>query len=497
METRKFIAFLVIAIFSMTNSFALSYINVDKLIGKNINLANKINNAIDQSLKEYGYAYVKFTKSKTYTFSNSIILKNNVTIDGNGCIIRFDTDPNTNAMYLYNSFLTNRKIQVKGDIETYTYQILGNKNMSIKNIDFECNNDNQFWFNADCERGIIAFHGAENVTIDHVIFNNTRRNTPIWMTNMKNVEIKCCKFFESSENNNQQSSCGAIWSNNGSYLDHINIHDNIFRNYRDESISICATAGTNSYLNNISIINNLFYSKYYAITILNSKTVKSKGLYIKYNTFCDFQNQTAPIVLENGGTYQDVNIIANHFNSTKLFDALSVVAKTQIDSLIFYHNIIKNGTLCYSYLLFVNKLCYIRGNEIDNAQKILGITSFVPVYITNNNFFIRKANGQNLFSINAPQEQVFIKNNLFRIYDSDNVALTSEYGYGYSICKNRLTFENNEVTFKNSNTTFFKNNELGKNISVSIANNSFKGLSVRKLRYNLNNKCIWTSNIIK
>jgi len=487
---KRLIVFLGCVIFSIKISCALTYIYVDELAVNNQSLAERINQAVDGSLKKYGYAYVKFTKGKTYVFSRSIILKENVTIDGNGCIIKFNTTPDIHAMYPYNSFLTNRKIIESGrSINAYTYQILGEKNIIVKNIDFECGGDNQFWFNVNCERGVITLHGAENVIIDHVIFNNMYRNTPIWMTNMKNVEIKNCQFLESFDNNNQQSSCGGIWTNTGNYLDHISIHDNRFVNYRDESISIfCNGKETLRYVDHINIYNNVFNSRYYAITMSGSNA--SGTVNIHNNHFNDFDNQTSALTFEVG-SYRKLEITNNIFNSQSARSVMTVVAKIAIDSLVFENNKIAHGDLVYSYLPSIRKLCKVTGNTFCNASMILSVTCYVPMYIEHNIFHIRNAKDGILFNINNGQEHDIIADNEFDIRRSDGVMLLAKYGYGYSSCKNRLAFTDNNVSFQNTSTPFFHNDEDGKIITMFISGNTFHGLSRQSLMKRTTKNCKW------
>lgn len=488
---KRLSALLILMIFSIKISFAISCISVDDLTGSSQSLAEKINQAISASLKKHGYAYVKFTKGETYIFSRSIILRDNVTIDGNGCVIRFNTRQILHAMYPYNSFLTNRQVKGNGqNINNFSYHIFGDKNIVIKNIDFECQGDNQFWFNVNCERGIIALRGVNGLKIDNVTFNQVQHNTPIWIGDIKNAEISHCVFKESLANKGQNSSCGGIWTNVSSYLNNIRIHDNVFVNYRDESISIFSEGKEPlRYVDRINIYNNVFNSRYYAITMSGSNA--SGTVNIHDNHFNDFDNQACALALEVGGSYKKLNIANNIFNSQSEKSVVAVVANIAIDSLVFENNKIAHGNLTYSYLPLIRKLCKITGNTFYNASTILSLTCCVPMYVEHNIFHIQNAKNGILFNINNEQEHDIIENNEFDIRESDGVMLLAKYGYGYSLCKNRLAFMGNKVNFQNTSTPFFHNDEDGKIITMSIFGNIFHGLSRQSLMKRTTKNCKW------
>ena len=479
---------LMILLLYITSAQAKIVIDVDNLKPTNGDLGTAITKAIEAN--NYGEAMeVVFSKGKTYTFYRSIVLRDNTTINGNGCTIRFNTQPDIHAMYIYNSFITNRKCEsTDGTINNFKRTLYATRNITIRNINFECNGDDQFWFNVNSERGIIGLYGINGLRIENCVFNQTQHNTPVWMGDIKNAEISHCKFIESVANKGQKASSGGIWTNVGSYLDNIKIHDNEFTNNRDESLSIFSNGNEpKCYVDKIDIYNNVFNSRYYAITM--SAGGASGSVNIHNNIFNEFDNKTNPIALEVGGSYKKLNIANNTFNSQSAKSVVTVVAKIAIDSLVFENNKIAHGDLVYSYLPSIRKLCKVTGNTFYNASTILSLTCNVPVYVEHNIFHIRNAQDGILFNINNGQEHDIIENNEFDIKQSDGVMLLAKYGYGYSLCKNRLAFMGNKVNFQNTSTSFFHNDEDGKIITMSIFGNIFHGLSRQRLMKRTTKNC--------
>lgn len=476
---RKFFLF---AFFAFTFSLqAKSVISVDDINPKNGDLGTAISEAIDNASKKNDEIEVVFSKGKTYTFYRSIVVRDHTAIDGNGCIVRFNTQPQTHAMYIYNSFITNRKcVSTDGNINHFTRTLYATKDITVQNIKFECEGDNEFWFNVNSERGIIGLYGVDGLKIENCSFNQLQCNTPIWIGNIKNVEISKCKFIESISNKGQKSSCGAIWTNIGSYLDNVSIHDNEFTNYRDESISIFSDGNeSNRYVDKVDIYKNVFNSRYYAITM--SAGGASGSVNIHNNIFNEFDNKTNPIALEVGGSYRKVSIKDNQFLRKTDSSVMVFVAKIDIDSLIFEGNDVTNGNITYSYLPTITKYCSIRNNILTNASTILSLSCKMPIYVEKNIFTVINAKNKCLFNINNGQEQDYIRNNTFDIRKSDGVMLLSQYGYGYSECQNRLTFSGNIVKFRQTSTPFFHNDEKGKKITVNISNNKIAGIKGKLL----------------
>lgn len=460
---------------------AKSVISVDELYPKNGDLGTAISEAIDIASKKDDEIEVVFSKGKTYTFYRSIVVRDHTALDGNGCIIRFNTQPQTHAMYIYNSFITNRKcVSTDGNINHFTRTLYATKDITVQNINFECEGDNEFWFNVNSERGIIGLYGVDGLKIENCSFNQLQCNTPIWIGNIKNAKISKCKFIESISNKGQKSSCGAIWTNIGSYLDNVSIHDNEFTNYRDESISIFSDGNeSNRYVDKVDIYKNVFSSRYYAITVYSGGV--SGSVTIHDNTFNDFDCKTNPIAIEGEGGIRKLEVKSNRFLRANESSVMDFVAKLTIDSLLFDSNEVKNGNIAYSYLPTITKYCSIRNNILTNASTILSLSCKMPIYVEKNIFTVINAKNNCLFNINNGQEQDYIRNNDFDIRNSDGVMLLSQYGYGYSVCNNRLTFTGNKVRFKNTKTSFFHNDEKGKKITVNINNNEVRGLNKRLL----------------
>jgi hypothetical protein len=474
--------FFLFAFFAFTFSLqAKSVISVDDINPKNGDLGTAISEAIDNASKKNDEIEVVFSKGKTYTFYRSIVVRDHTAIDGNGCIVRFNTQPQTHAMYIYNSFITNRKcVSTDGTIDHFTRTLYATKDITVQNINFECEGDNEFWFNVNSERGIIGLYGVDGLKIENCSFNQLQCNTPIWIGNIKNAEISKCKFIESISNKGQKSSCGAIWTNIGSYLDNVSIHDNEFTNYRDESISIFSDGNeSNRYVDKVDIYKNVFNSRYYAITM--SAGGASGSVNIHNNIFNEFDNKTNPIALEVGGSYRKVSIKDNQFLRKTDSSVMVFVAKIDIDSLIFEGNDVTNGNITYSYLPTITKYCSIRNNILTNASTILSLSCKMPIYVEKNIFTVINAKNKCLFNINNGQEQDYIRNNTFDIRKSDGVMLLSQYGYGYSECQNRLTFTGNIVNFRQTSTSFFHNDEKGKKITVNISNNKIAGIKGKLL----------------
>lgn len=474
--------FFVLAFCAFTFSLqAKSVISVDDINPKNGDLGTAISEAIDNASKKNDEIEVVFSKGKTYTFYRSIVVRDHTAIDGNGCTIRFNTQPKTHAMYIYNSFITNRKcVSTDGNINHFTRTLYATKDITVQNIKFECEGDNEFWFNVNSERGIIGLYGVDGLKIENCSFNQLQCNTPIWIGNIKNAEISKCKFIESISNKGQKSSCGAIWTNIGSYLDNVSIHDNEFTNYRDESISIFSDGNeSNRYVDKVDIYKNVFNSRYYAITM--SAGGASGSVNIHNNIFNEFDNKTNPIALEVGGSYRKVSIKDNQFLRKTDSSVMVFVAKIDIDSLIFEGNDVTNGNITYSYLPTITKYCSIRNNILTNASTILSLSCKMPIYVEKNIFTVINAKNKCLFNINNGLEQDYIRNNTFDIRKSDGVMLLSQYGYGYSECQNRLTFTGNIVNFRQTSTSFFHNDEKGKKITVNISNNKIVGIKGKLL----------------
>lgn len=164
--------FIVFAFCAFTFSLqAKSVISVDDLHPKNGDLGTAISEAIDNVSKKNDEIEVVFSKGKTYTFYRSIVVRDHTAIDGNGCIIRFNTQPQTHAMYIYNSFITNRKcVSTDGNINHFTRTLYATKDITVQNINFECEGDNEFWFNVNSERGIIGLSGVDGLKIENNIF---------------------------------------------------------------------------------------------------------------------------------------------------------------------------------------------------------------------------------------------------------------------------------------------------------------------------------------
>ena len=471
---------LMILLLYITSAQAKIVIDVDNLKPMNGDLGTAITKAIEAN--NYGEAMeVEFSKGKTYTFYRSIVLRDNTTINGNGCTIRFNTQPDIHAMYIYNSFITNRKCEsTDGTINNFKRTLYATRNITIRNINFECNGDDQFWFNVNSERGIIGLYGINGLRIENCVFNQTQHNTPVWMGDIKNAEISHCKFIESVASKGQNASSGGIWTNVGSYLDNIKIHDNEFTNNRDESLSIFSNGNEpKRYVDKIDIYNNVFNSRYYAITM--SAGGASGSVNIHNNIFNEFDNKTNPIALEVGGSYRKVSIKDNQFLRKTDSSVMVFVAKIDIDSLIFEGNDVTNGNITYSYLPTITKYCSIRNNILTNASTILSLSCKMPIYVEKNIFTVINAKNKCLFNINNGQEQDYIRNNTFDIRKSDGVMLLSQYGYGYSECQNRLTFTGNIVNFRQTSTLFFHNDEKGKKITVNISNNKIAGIKGKLL----------------
>lgn len=471
---------LMILLLFITSAQAKIVIDVDNLKPTNGDLGTAITKAIEANNKGEAMEVV-FSKGKTYTFYRSIVLRDNTTINGNGCTIRFNTQPDIHAMYIYNSFITNRKCEsTDGTINNFKRTLYATRNITIRNINFECNGDDQFWFNVNSERGIIGLYGINGLRIENCVFNQTQHNTPVWMGDIKNAEISHCKFIESVANKGQNASSGGIWTNVGSYLDNIKIHDNEFTNNRDESLSIFSNGNEpKRYVDKIDIYNNVFNSRYYAITM--SAGGASGSVNIHNNIFNEFDNKTNPIALEVGGSYRKVSIKDNKFLRKTDSSVMVFVAKIDIDSLIFEGNDVTNGNITYSYLPTITKYCSIRNNILTNASTILSLSCKMPIYVEKNIFTVINAKNNCLFNINNGQEQDYIRNNTFDIRKSDGVMLLSQYGYGYSECQNRLTFSGNIVKFRQTSTPFFHNDEKGKKITVNISNNTITGIKGKLL----------------
>lgn len=459
---------------------ARSVIIVDDLHPKNGDWGSAISIAIDNVSKKDGEIEVVFSKEKTYTFYRSIVLRDHTIIDGKGCNIRFNTQPETHAMYIYNSFITNRKcVSTDGTINHFGRTFYATKDIVIRNLNFECEGDNQFWFNVNSERGIIGLFGVDGLKIENCVFDRPQRNTPIWIGDIKNADISHCKFIESISNKGQSSSCGGIWTNLGTYLENIRIHDNEFTNYRDESVSIFSDGNEpNPHIDKINIYNNVFNSRYYAITLFPGGTPGTVSIYD--NTFNDFDCKTNPLAIEGGGSFCKLEVRNNKFLRLTEKSVIDFVGKQSIDSLMFEGNEVSNGNITYTYLPTVSDFCSIRHNTLHHATTILGISCKKPIYIEKNSFTIINAKNETLFKINNGQEQDNICNNTFDIRKSDGVMLLSQYGYGYSECQNRLTFTGNIVNFSHTSTPFFHNDEKGKKITVNISNNKIVGIK-RKL----------------
>jgi len=477
---RNFLVFAFCAF--ILSSQAKSMISVDDLYPKNGDLGTAISTAIDNASKKDDEVEVVFSKGKTYTFYRSIVVRDHTTIDGNGCTIRFKTLPQTHAMYIYNSFITNRKcVSTDGTINHFTRTLYATKDITVKNINFECEGDNEFWFNVNSERGIIGLYGVDGLKIENCSFNQLQRNTPIWIGNIKNAEISKCKFIESFSNKGQKSSCGAIWTNIGSYLDNVSIHDNEFTNYRDESISIFSDGNeSNRYVDKVDIYKNVFSSRYYAITVYSGGV--SGSVTIHDNTFNEFDCKTNPLAIEGEYGIRKLKVTRNRFLRANENSVMDFVAKLTIDSLLFDSNEVKNGNIVYSYLPTITKYCSIQNNNLANASTILSISCKIPIYVEKNIFTVINAKNKCLFNINNGQEQDYIRNNTFDIRKSDGVMLLSQYGYGYSECPNRLTFTGNIVKFRQTSTPFFHNDEKGKRITVNISNNNIVGIKGKLLK---------------
>lgn len=416
----------IIALATIFNAAALAQtkrIIVDDIIRSN-NIADDINSEIQKSVSEGYNTIIEFTSGKTYRFFRSIIVYDNVTIDGHGCTITFDTSKGMNAMYGYSAFITNRKVNLKGNKNDYDYTEYGHNNIVIKNITFDTAKDAEFWFGANSERGILAFHNVNNLLVQNVHFDKATANTPIWITDANNVEICYCTFEENPSYKGATVSPGGIWSNRSRKLSNIYIHDNSFVNYRDESISICAEMeDINSTLSGIRIENNTFKSVHYSITLIGGENLNGKDISILRNRFIPFDNVTPRIVFINKTSYDVVDVSYNEDLTEKDFNLISFVAPISIKNLVLTNNLKTSGGLINSYLLTVTNNSLISYNTIYGAKQTLISHSGngASITIKHNNCTVQGDSNSNAFKFAESEGIIEFKRNKLKGLSQETV----------------------------------------------------------------------------
>lgn len=108
----------------------------------------------------------------------------------------------------------------------------------------------------------------------------------------------------------------------------------MFTNYRDESVSVFCDGNENhQHVNKISIYNNVFNSRFYAITMYSG--IKSGSVSIRNNTFNDFDCKSNPLAIEGGNGYRKLEVKDNKFLRTTDSSVMDFVAKQTIDTLLF------------------------------------------------------------------------------------------------------------------------------------------------------------------
>lgn len=241
------------------------------------------NDIIKDISDTYGEITLVFEKGVTYDFGQAILLRDNMTVEGNGCIIQFHTVKNQNnnwvTMYPYGAFFTNRKLKSTGNtINDFAVDVkYGQKNITIKNINFNFTpQSEEFWFFKNSERGVIALNGVKNVKIENCKFNGVRATYPIWTSNIDGIIVHNCELTLDDASQSSLDTCGLLWNLHG-YIKDVEISHNKAICYNDEVIGLSGLEGT-LYVHD----NDFTCIEQISISISEGQSPK---IYIENNTF--------------------------------------------------------------------------------------------------------------------------------------------------------------------------------------------------------------------
>lgn len=307
--------------------------------------------AISNALKFNGNnsSHVDFVKDSTYLVDGNIYIYSNTTVDLNGCEIKVvDSTPTSDA---YN------RVQFLNNVESLTTAGYGSiENFNIKNGEFNGNIGGV---------SIILFHGL-NCTFDNIYFKNCFVSTHVFdLLGCKDITIKNCDFVGNllsvADNNFREViqpdsatyAGGPYWGDDPSFefdsipTDGLLVDSCTFKKNPSDTyyLNAIGTHGSSTYpLNNISIKNNTFYdSQVSSIRLPHANNVTIDG-----NTFYNIargrtgDNFAVDITnYDNTSQLHDITITNNNFISTDTTTDQIFVNVSGMAS-----NLSKNVTIC-------------------------------------------------------------------------------------------------------------------------------------------------------
>lgn len=464
------------------------YLNISKVTNitsfgntsyTDVHVLDNLNSIIKDITDEYGEVFLVFENGVTYDFGQSILLRDNMTILGNGCTIKFHDVKNQNddivTMFNYNSFLTNRKYSRTGGIDSYTLlEQYASKNIVIKDIVFDSTDYiGNFWFNVDSPRGIISFEYIDNIKILNCSFIKVTE-MPIWFGNSRNVEINGCDVSVSEKYGQTASGAGLLWTNNphGNKIGISNVYilNNTIDNYGDEAISLFhITDG------DFVIRNNSIYSKegvsFWGGTdktnillennIITPKKDGSDGNYVLV-----FESN------ENDYAINELSIVNNKFNH----NCVSVLS-TQLHT-YYIKNLNVTGNTISSKLCDTSYICITDSSVIRNNMFSDGmwfspnVSSGKKLVIDNNIVFYNQLLGNKISMFNS---DTYITNNWF----VGNITFIS-IGYKTSlfmennfVCKSQIKLVKDKYNWLKGNVFVNSQINLSRNEDVILNDNKF------------------------
>lgn len=435
---------------------------VDGADNRSFDLAGNINAAVEKCLEEYPSVKVVFSGDKTYVFSRTIIVRDNMTIDGNGCVIRFPEMKQGVSMYLYDSFITNRKHNKGGDINTYTSDFYGHRNITVRNIRFEGLTDaTPFWFNVNSERGIIALSKVEHVLLDKLSFiNATNRIYCVWVNDAIDFCYQNSSVVADESTMGRSSGVSSCWLYGGSYLKDIIIRNNTFVTYADEAIALYNTKhdtepDRDGVLSNIIVKNNVLKADL-GISLGNVSD-KICNIDVRDNTFIGVHYRERPVdvaVSIQSDSHWDLSVVNNRFHvetadngvDFKVFSSNKLLTKP--NQLVFSDNICQDPDKII--IADTNLLCFQSielNNNVDFKYALLCPLKSGKVRMIGNTFCSSSA-----MSFRSNAEVHFeCRNNSFKGLgpEGTNIPLFLKYAQGETIISDNR-FENVELTPQNS-----------------------------------------------
>lgn len=384
---------------------------------------------------------------KTYLIDDSINLYDNTTIIGNGSIIKWNTLYKNDCGMIN---LNGNNINIKGltldgniqesGLEIHTYSHTEANGVSGIFNNTECSNiliENCVFDNIQKFGVVINTENSENIKIRNNIINFSNRDG-FWVT-ASNVTIENNKIYNSHDNsivfdssfNNENSSFEnyKILNNTVYYSHEIGTEINLSE---IQFIPNSAQAGIFIYgktandIKNVVISNNIIYSSYNSINLINAKNVE-----INNNIICNYTNQNA-----QGSAFllNNVNNI-NITNNNVLGSRNHGVSTTEVENINISNNIINSNNYSISS---TNNDLIIRNNILKNNNN-----SFVALNNLGENSFVENNNIISNYTSNFINNNlVNARNNIFNnspqkffpyIKTTDNTASATQVNLNYDV----------------------------------------------------------------